>query len=148
MLSLPSTILWRFSHMLRISVRWLKVGATYKVHHVCWKLTSVFGFALQGGWWEAPKSTRCRGHVWGPAKFYFLRDSAQKELQTQQSVLLSKLFLHSLSPFPLLFFHVMLTNPLLDLHTQLYFFNSICRLFTDLAQVAVCNTCQKSCYLV
>jgi hypothetical protein len=46
-----------------------------------WKVISLFGFALQGGGWEAPKSTRCRGHVWGPAKFYFLQDSAQKELQ-------------------------------------------------------------------
>jgi hypothetical protein len=60
-----------------------------------WKLISLFGFALQGGRWEAPKSMRCGGHVWGPAEFYYLRDSAQKknfnvfqQHTTQQSLLL------------------------------------------------------------
>jgi hypothetical protein len=89
-------------------------------HHVClfhkgwWKLIILFGFALQGGRWEASKCTRCRGHVWGAAKFYFLRDSAQKELQhfpaTCNSAittpLLHKLSLHILFPSSLLCFQV------------------------------------------
>jgi hypothetical protein len=89
-----------FNHLMEILSHMMVEGRQHiKFHHIYlfnkgwWKLTSLFGFVLQGGRWEAPKSTRCRGHVWGPTKFYFLRDSAQKELQrfpaTQHSLLLS-----------------------------------------------------------
>jgi hypothetical protein len=121
-------------------------------HHVClfihkgwWKLKRLFGFALQGGRWEAPKSTHCRGHVWGPAEFYFLRDSAQKKLQrfpaTYNSAITTPL-LHNLS------LHCYASNFSTNTHQSLllYFIPSIalshnilCILFTNVAQVVECK---------
>jgi hypothetical protein len=128
-------------------------------HHVClfhkgwWKLIRLFGFALQGGWWEASKCTRCRGHVWGAAKFYFLWDSAQEELQhfpgTCNSAITTPL-LHTFTPHTL-----PILIPMLPTFPQIHYYYFISTTTTFYAYCSLISHkllsaihMNKCCYLV
>jgi hypothetical protein len=61
----------------------------------------------QGCSWLA---SHCRGHVWGPAKFYFLRDSAQNILQISAATKLALQFITTLHNSKSLFNETMLKH--------------------------------------
>jgi hypothetical protein len=140
MLPLPSTILWRFSQMF-ISWRMMKTNKGL------W-------FCFAGRTMRGTEFYELQRMCVRPAKFYFLRDSAQKELQhfpaTQQSLQFS---LHILYPSPLLSFQIFhkytpVTTLSLHLHTQFYLFHLHSTFSQHSIHVVHCNTLTSFYWIV